>query len=60
MLRKGPLGAISTISNTINTRKRNENTNGMTLGGEKKPTMLKKGPRCWVYSMKHNQYWKKE
>jgi hypothetical protein len=35
-------------------------TNGMTLGDEKESTMLRKGPGCWVYSIKHNQYWKKE
>jgi hypothetical protein len=34
--------------------------NGMTLGGESKPIILQKGHGCWVYSMKHNQYWKKK
>jgi len=28
--------------------------NGMTLGGEIEATMLRKGPRCWVYYKKHN------
>jgi hypothetical protein len=49
------MGVGSIIKNIINTRKGVNITNGMTLGGEKQATMLRKGYGCWVYYMKHNQ-----
>jgi hypothetical protein len=43
------------VGSTISTGIRVKTTNGMTLGGAKEVIVLKKGPRCWVYSKKHNQ-----
>jgi serine acetyltransferase len=52
MLRKGPLGVGSIIRSVINIGKGVMITNGMTLGGEMKTTMIRKGLRCWVYYKK--------
>jgi len=48
------MGVGSILKITINTRKGMKTIDGLTLGGAKEPTMLRKGPGCWVYPRKNN------